>query len=383
MNPFNFFLDTRIDFGSGSLKHVIGYIKEFGGNVVLIVVDRNVLKLGLVDELLETLTKEQINYHIYDNIDPNPRLIHVDNGITKFNERGCNLVVAIGGGSTIDVAKGICVVAKNGGKCFDYLDGRKEKKRAIFDSIPLIAIPTTAGTGSEVTMYSVILDDNLVKDSITSTHIYPSVAVIDPLLMNQIPRETVIFTGLDAFAHALEAYTSNIPNALCDVFSLESIKLIFEWLPIAVNENTQQSKEKMAFASTLAGIAMSHQAANLPHALGCALGANYDLSHGLAVASLILPMVKYNSSICAKEFEDIVNYISPTKQRNRADSAEQLTVMIEELYRNIGFDFKIGHYPSEELLSKMVHNASIHGCLLCNKKIPSEQEIRDMFLSIV
>ena len=206
------------------------------------------MKLGLVDELLQDLMSEKVNYHIYDNIDPNPRLIHVDNGVIQFMEQGCNLVVAVGGGSTIDVAKGICVVAKNGGKCFDYLDGRSEKKRAIIDAYPLIAVPTTAGTGSEVTMYSVIMDDNLVKDSITSTYVYPSIAVIDPLLMMQVPREIVVYTGLDAFAHALEAYTSNIPNALCDVFSLEALKLIFEWLPIAVNENTLQSKEKMAFA---------------------------------------------------------------------------------------------------------------------------------------
>jgi alcohol dehydrogenase class IV len=383
MNPFEFFLDTRIDFGSGSLSHIIDHIKKFEASKILLVLDRNVLKLGLVDKLLQDFTNEKVNYHIYDNIDPNPRLIHVDNGVLQFLKRGCNLVVAVGGGSTIDVAKGICVVAKNGGKCFDYLDGRNEKKRAITDSFPLIAVPTTAGTGSEVTMYSVIMDDNLVKDSITSTYVYPSVAVIDPLLMKQIPRETVIYTGLDAFAHALEAYTSNIPNALCDVFSLESLKLIFEWLPVAVNENTLQSKEKMAFASMLAGIAMSHQAANLPHALGCALGANYNLSHGLAVAALILPMIKYNSSICVKEFEDIVNYVSPTKKSEGEGSAVQLTLMVKELFEKVGFSYKIGCYPSKEILDKMIHDASIHGCLLCNKKTPCEQDIKDMFLSIV
>ena len=382
MNNFSFYLGSKIEFGSNSIEVLPKYLQEYKSKKVLVITDAVLIELHVIDPLINILQKENIDYLVYDKIKPNPDLQSVEEGYEFANGLDIGLIIAIGGGSTLDTSKAIAMLLKNNDKCYNYLDGRGPDKKEITDAVDIIAIPTTAGTGSEVSVYSVITDDNNIKDSLTSNFILPKVAIIDPVLTMKLPKQFSVFTGLDVFAHALEAYTSKISNELSDLMSLEAIKIVFDYLPIVANENTLESREKLAYASMIAGSAMSNCGATLPHALGCALGGNLKLPHGLTVGLLQIPTIKYNKETNAKEYKKILDYLKPDNSISESNAAEEFIIMIEDLFQKLDFSSNLNMTIDEKLLDKMVEDASIHGCLNLNSKMMNKEDIRSMFESV-
>lgn len=385
MENFSFFLKTKVDFGKDSINSLSDYCKQFDSKKVLLVTDSNLLKIGLLEPIRDQLTSNGIDYIVFSQVEPNPVVKIIDKGAAVCKEECCDLIVAIGGGSSIDTAKGIAVGAVNEGSCFDYLDGRGEEKKNIINKpLAIIAIPTTSGTGSEVSMYSVITDDMKIKDSISSPLIYPEVAIVDPGLTLDLPKYVTACTGLDVLGHALEAYTSNLQNGMTNVWALEAIKIVFEYLPKAVEDGGIDSRTKMSLASVIAGSAMSHCGATIPHALGCPLSGHLNLPHGLTVGILQIPMIVFNKVELKDKFYEVVKYIQPTIKIKREEAADVLVDMINALFESIHLKKYIEEdNMTQEDFAVIVQDASIHGCIGLNKRKVARENIVDMYDEIL
>lgn len=391
MNNFQFFLNTHVDFGNGRTEVIGEYVKSIGSERAIIVTDSNVIKAGLIVSISKQLEMLDIPYDIFSDVNPNPSVETIDMGAKFLREKESDIIIAVGGGSSMDTAKGMAVLAVNEGSCYDYLDGRGGGKKSIdFEPLPLIAVPTTAGTGSEVSMYSVITDKNCIKDSLTTPYIYPKIAIVDPQMTLKLPKYPTAFTGLDVLGHALEAYTSRLQNRITNIWALEAIKLVFENLPGAVNKGILEYRESMSLASLIAGSAMSHCGATLPHALGCPLSGHYDIPHGLTVGILQIPMIEYNKDILGNEFATIVRYIEkdlPNNEKNYVtvhNSADILISKIHQLFNKIGVDEILkGINIDTEGMKALVHDASVHGCLGLNQREMIINDIEAMYMKVI
>lgn len=386
MNNFTFSLSTTIDFGFGSVNNLYKHIENYNVKKVLIVTDKNLAIIGILSPIIAQLKKGNWEYTIFDKVEPNPEIHIIDEGRDFAKAENCDFIIGIGGGSSIDTAKGISVMLSNSGSIFDYLDGRGEGKKTITnDPIPLIAIPTTSGTGSEVSMYAVITDESSrIKDSLTTVKIYPKVAIIDPELTFKLPPKVTAFTGLDVLGHALEAYTSSIKNALTDVWALEAIKLTFENLEMAVNNGSHKSRENMAFASLMAGSAMSHCGATIPHGLGCPLSGHLNLPHGQTVGILQIPMVEYNKEALKEEFYNVVKYVDPKLEIEKNEAADRLVDMIRLLLKNINVsEFLDMKLVDDNTMMELVEDAKIHGCTSLNRVELKEEDIKEIYRKIL
>ncbi|SHJ89126.1 alcohol dehydrogenase/alcohol dehydrogenase [Clostridium amylolyticum] len=386
MKEFQFYLSTAVDFGCGKIKNLRNYIKQYNAKNVIVVTDKNLQEIGLLEPIIEELQKCDVLYKIFNKVEPNPEIHIIDEGAAFAKKESSNMIIAVGGGSSIDTGKGISIMAVNEGSVYDYLDGRGENKKEIKNQpIPLIAIPTTSGTGSEVSMYSVITDENTrIKDSLTSVLIYPKVAIVDPEMTIKLPPRVTAHTGLDVLGHALEAYTSSIQNPLTNVWALEAIKLVFENLPEAVSKNTIQSRENMAFASVMAGSAMSHCGATIPHGLGCPLSGHCNLPHGLTVGILQIPMIEYNKEVLKDKFLDVVKYVNPTIEISENMAADKLIEMIKDLFVKISVEETLDKkLIDEETIKAMVKDAAIHGCTGLNIVPLNNENIQGIYNKVI
>ncbi|GAA0742562.1 iron-containing alcohol dehydrogenase [Clostridium oceanicum] len=385
ISQFSFLLSTKIEFGVGKSKNICKYIKELNGKKVMIVTDKVLLKLGIVDPIISSLKENNVSYIVFDEVEPDPKCELIDRASKLCRESSVDLIIAVGGGSSIDSAKGISVVASNGNSSYDYLDGRGEEKKEILKQpIPIIAIPTTSGTGSEVSQYSVITN-NKIKDSISSELIYPKIAVIDASFMEKLPSKVTAYTGLDVLGHAIESYISNIENKFTDLLALEAIKLVFENLKQCVNNPTIEGRNNMAFAAMLAGTSMSHCGAALAHAMGCPLSGHCNVPHGLSVGLLQIPTIVNNKDKSKDKFKEILNYIdSSTKGISPEESVEMLINKIRDLLKDINVEEVIKlENVTDETIDNMTEDAINHGCSTLNPQKNDKEAIKKIYMNLI
>lgn len=381
IKDFSFFLDTRIEFGIGKINNLCDYIKQLNGSKVMIFTDKVLVDIGVVNPVIDILNKNNIPYVLFDQVQVDPPVEIVDTAGEICRDKKCDLIIAIGGGSTMDTAKGASVVAANGGSSYEYLDGRGEQRKEIIDSpVPIIAVPTTSGTGAEVSQYAVITHNN-IKDSISSSKIYPRLALIDANFMKNLPPTVTAYTGMDALGHAIEGYTSKIENALTDIFALEAIKLIFENLSLAVIGGDINARNNMAMAALLAGISMSHCGATIPHAMGCPLSGHCSVPHGLSVGVLQLPMMEFDKEELKYKFKKILNYIDHhTFELTEEQCACILIEKVRKLMKDINMPetLKIKNL-TEETIDKMVEDAMNHGCMGLNNRTVNKEDVLKIY----
>jgi alcohol dehydrogenase class IV len=286
------FLPSNLIFGVGTVEKVGEKTKELGKSRALIITDKGIVGAGLLERVLTPLEQAGVQAHIFDQIEPNPR----DHTVVKAFEFGkkkkCELIIGLGGGSPIDAAKAVGVLMSNPGPLQDYLRGTAVKNPLP----PLIAIPTTAGTGSEVTQFSVVTDtERSFKTGIGSPLLMPKVAIVDPSLMESMPPSLAAATGMDALTHAIEAFVSVNSQPFSDAMALHAIRLIGAYLrPSVANGSDQEARSQMAIASTLAGVAFSNAGVGLVHAMSHPLGGRFDVPHGVANAILLPFVMQFN-----------------------------------------------------------------------------------------
>ena len=300
----NFVLPTKLKFGPGTRSEIAEEIFSFGFRRIGIVTSEEILELGLLDGIKETLETKERKVRVFSEVTSNPHLSTIAEGFRSFKEFEPNCLIGLGGGSAIDATKAISLCLANEESDIVKLDRGEEKlKRAI----PYFAVPTTSGTGSEVDYWAVISDpDTNKKLSIGAPEMSPLTAVVDPELTLTLPPELTFFTGIDAFSHAMEAYFSSGSNELSDTLSVKAMELVFRSLETAVNSGDKLSaRVDMALASTLGGAAMQHVGLGLIHAMSHQVSGFYDTNHGLANASLTLPVLEYNEVETPKRLENL------------------------------------------------------------------------------
>ena len=273
---FTFQLATRIEFGEGYLSHAGAEAKKLGITKAMVIADKGIIACGIVAPIEASLKAEGVDYVIYDQIVPNPRDIHCIAGAEFAREHGIDGMIAIGGGSSMDTAKAVGTLLANGGNI------RTWATPAVLEHpiVPLIAVPTTAGTGSEVTFDAVITDTEAhEKLNILDIKIAPKVALVDPTVLKGLPEKVMASTGVDALIHAVEAYTCKAASPVTDAFALYAIDLIGANIREAVYQRTPESCKAMMLGSTMAGVAFGYSDVAAVHCIAEALGGRYDTPH--------------------------------------------------------------------------------------------------------
>ncbi len=280
--------------GPGCVKEIGGDIKDLGLKKALVVTDNVLVKIGVVKKVTDVLDESGINYVVVDDIQPNPTMKNINDGLNTYKSENCDFIISIGGGSPQDAGKAIGILATNGGEIKDYEGINMTKHR----SVPIIAINTTAGTASEVTInYVITNEDTHIKMVMVDKNCLASIAVSDPELMTGKPADLTAATGMDALTHAIEAYVSTGAYELTDVLALEAVKLIGESLEDAVKDgNNIETRSKMAYASYIAGMSFNNAGLGYVHSMAHQLGGFYNLPHGVCNAILLPHVEKFNSA---------------------------------------------------------------------------------------
>ncbi|MDP4089602.1 MAG: iron-containing alcohol dehydrogenase [Bacillota bacterium] len=292
LKSFDFLLPTKIRYGAGILSVLGEELRLLKAKKVMVITDKGLVNAGMVRKVTEIIQGESIAFLIYDEIEANPKDYNIEACAEKAREEAIDTIVAFGGGSPIDAAKAVAVLAKQGGKARDYQGKGKIKD----DCLPLITIPTTSGTGSEVTFSSVITDTReKFKFTIKSTAIAAKTAIIDPELTLSVPPIITAATGIDALTHAIEGYTANCTEPIAEAVGLYAVEFIAGSIVEAVkNGRNLEARDRMMMGSLLAGLSFSHADVASVHCMAEALGSIYDAPHGMCNAILLPYVMEYS-----------------------------------------------------------------------------------------
>ncbi len=335
MSNFSFYLPTRIEFGEGVLANAAEEVKGLGGSKVLLVTDKGVMDNDLATPVIDSLKKANLKVTIFDDVKSNPRDVDCLKAAELGKSEGVDVLVAVGGGSPMDTAKTVGALLTSGGTVHDYVGAQLLKKPIL----PLVCIPTTAGTGSEVTFFAVITDiAKSIKMSILDTRLCASVALVDPVITKTLPAKLTASTGMDALTHAIEAYTCKLASPITDATAIYAIKLISSSLRDAVNDgNDLQARTSMMLGSLIAGIAFGNSDVAGVHCMAEAIGGLYDTPHGVA-NSIFLPYVmEYNVPGDIKKHADIARAMGiDTTGMSEQEAASAGAEAVKQLSKDVG-----------------------------------------------
>ena len=326
---------TRICFGENSINDLPALVQDLGGSKVFIVVDPGVKSAGLLDKITDPLKKNKIPFEVYDKVDPEPGLKLADNGAKLAKKAKCDCVVGVGGGSAMDVAKAISILLTNGGKAVDYIGLGMIKK----PGVPKIMVPTTAGTGAEVTFTAVFINEKTKsKAGMNGDHLYPEAAVLDPALTVSMPPHITATTGIDALTHALESYVSTQAHTISEMYALEAIELISNNLGEAyANGDNINARSNMLMGSLLAGKALATAGVGLVHAMAYPLGGMFGIPHGLANAVLLPYVMAYNIIGNPAKFAVLAEIMGQeTGEMSLRDAADSSVEAVYRLNQDVG-----------------------------------------------
>ncbi|MCV9877595.1 iron-containing alcohol dehydrogenase [Brenneria sp. KBI 447] len=377
--PNYYFLPTRNVFGEGSVQEAGVLAKTLKVKKALIVTDKFLAQNGMAEKVAEIFNKAGIDTYIFGGAEPNPTDKNVADGIKAYRENDCNAIVSLGGGSSHDCAKGIGLIASNGGDIRDY-EGLDKSDN---DMIPLMAINTTAGTASEITRFCIITDtERKVKMAIVDWRVTPQISINDPELMVGMPPSLTAATGMDALTHAIEAYVSTMANPLTDAAALKAIQMITQYLPKAVaNGEYMKARDNMAYAQYLAGIAFNNASLGYVHAMAHQLGGFYNLPHGVCNAILLPYVESFNLMSNLNRFRDIAEAMGENVVGISTDEAAIKAIKsIQRLSKQVGIpaDLKsLGVKPEDFAI--MAENAKKDVCQLTNPRKATKEEVIELY----
>lgn len=328
-----YFVPTKVIMEKGCSNDVGTYAKQYQMSHVLIISDHGLKRAGFLEPIYQSLETEQIAYNTFCNVQPNPRDVNCDEAARQFSGKPIDGIIALGGGSVIDAAKAISILMTNGGRTKEY-EGMDVARVA---PLPIICIPTTAGTGSEVTAWSIITDTtDHYKMAIGDDRIIPKLALLDAKLTASLPASIAASTGMDALTHAIEAYTCNIATPITDGLALHAIKLISENLQDAVcASNNEEARENMLIASLMAGIAFGNADTAGVHCLSEAIGGIYDTPHGEANSIFLPYMFHHNMDADFSRHGDVAYALGVSRDLSPADAAKEAVDVLIDLSQRL------------------------------------------------
>ena len=378
-----FMLNETSYFGNGAREVLAEEITKRGFKKVFLVSDKSLVQAGVAAKVEEELKKANIDYNLYSEIKPNPTIKNVLDGVEACKQAGADLIVAVGGGSSMDTAKGISIVMTNPDRAdIKSLNGLSN---TVNRGMPLIAMPTTAGTAAEVTINYVITDEERkIKMVCVDPHDIPIIAIVDTELMASMPKGLAAATGLDALTHAVEGYITKAHNLMSDMFHMEAIKLIFANLTKAVNDKDPDAIEKIGYAQYIAGMGFSNVGLGIVHSMAHQLGAVYDTPHGIANAMLLPTVMRFNGENpeTAQRFREILCQIGrpDAAHLNDQDVINTFVWMISELSKSVGVTQKITDYGAkEEDFEMLADKAMMDPCKPGNPREVSKEEFVELF----
>lgn len=321
-----FILNEVSYFGPGARKELPAVIERLGKQKALVVTDNGLVKFGVVKMVTDVLDEAGIAYEIFSEVKPNPTVTNVKDGIEAFKAAEADFIIAIGGGSSMDTAKGIGIVINNP-EFSDIisLEGCAPTKNK---SVPVIALPTTAGTAAETTINYVIIDEEKQKKMVcVDPNDIPAVAIIDAELMYSLPKNLTAATGMDALTHAIEGYITRAAWEMSDMFEIEAIRMIAKYLPVAVSEpSNPEGRNGMALAQYIAGMAFSNVGLGLVHGMAHPMGSLFDIPHGVANALLLPTIMEFNMPACRDKYPAIAQAMGVDIAGMSAEEASQAAV---------------------------------------------------------
>lgn len=302
LEKIEYLMPTKIIADKNVLDNIGEEVDALGKKAFIVTGKNSARKQGYTQKVIDSLKRNNIDSVIYEKIEPNPDVILIDKGGEIARREKCDFVIGMGGGSAIDAAKGIAAVVSENKSVWDFVEGYEIKKNVL----PIVAIPTTAGTGTETTPYSVVSNKRIKrKDGFGSNYIFPTISILDPTLTISLSPYYTAGTGIDTLAHAIEAYTSVYASPISDLFAIEAIKLVGKNLRTAVADGKNIiARTNMLFASAIAGVAIANPDTTIAHVIGEAVGAIYDADHGVSIAIALPQVMEYN---CVSNFNKYAN----------------------------------------------------------------------------
>jgi alcohol dehydrogenase class IV len=371
---FEFRLPGKVVFGKGAIRELGAEVRELGKRALLVSGRSAMRKSGTLEKVITLLRNCQIETELYDKIEPDPSLETVDRGIRLAKERKCDMVIGLGGGSALDCAKAIAGIINQEGSVWEYYEGREIDRKGI----PFIALPTTSGTGTEVTSNSVLRNlKDRAKKSLRSRYLTPYLALVDPELTLSLPPEVTGYSGIDALTHAVESYVSNAANPITETLAIYSIELVAGNIIKAYCDGEDiDARENMSLASIMAGMSFANSGLGAAHALAHPLGAKFGVSHGIACGILLPYVMEFNLKTQEEKYAQIA--IALGKEKKGAMAVEAVRNLLEKLkmpehLSDVGVER--GYIPG------MAEDAKKAASLKGNPRPATEKELIDILIS--
>ena len=378
-----FVLNETSYHGSGAIKEIATEIKARSFKKALVASDPDLLKFGVTKKVTDILDKENLPYEIFSDIKPNPTIENVQHGVKVFKECGADCIVAIGGGSSMDTAKAIGIIINNPEFAdVKSLEGVAPTKNK---AVPIIAVPTTAGTAAEVTINYVITDaQNNRKMVCVDVHDIPVIAVVDPDMMSTMPKGLTAATGMDALTHAIEGYITKGAWELSDMFHLKAIEIISKSLRGAV-ENTKEGREGMALGQYVAGMGFSNVGLGIVHSMAHPLGALYDTPHGVANAIILPTVMEYNAPATGDKYKYIAQAmgVEGTENMTVEEYRKAAIDAVKKLSKDVGIPADLKEIVKREDLDFLSESAYADACRPGNPRDTSVAEIKALYESLL
>ena len=369
--------------GKGAILSVTEEAKGRGFHKAFVCSDPDLIKFNVTKKVTDLLDKEGLPYEIYSDIKANPTIQNVQNGVSAFKKSGADYIIAIGGGSSMDTSKAIGIIIANPEfEDVRSLEGLSATKKP---SVPIFAIPTTAGTAAEVTINYVITDvEKKRKFVCVDTHDIPVVAFVDPDMMSSMPKGLTASTGMDALTHAIEGYTTKGANTITDMFNLKAIELIAKSLRGAV-ENTAEGREGMALGQYLTCMGFSNCGLGLVHSMAHGLGALYDTPHGVANAIILPTVMEYNKEAVGEKLRDVAKAmgVPGTEKMSKEEYQKAAIDAVKKLAEDVGIPKDLKNIVKPEDVDFLSQSAMDDACRPGNPRDPKFEEIKELFLSLL
>ena len=378
-----FVLNETSYHGAGAVNSIPDEIKARGFKKVFVASDPDLIKFGVSKKVTDVLDKAGIEYTIFSQIQANPTISNVKAGVEAFKAFGADCIVAIGGGSSMDTAKAVGIIITNP----DFADVRSLEGVAPTKKpcVPIIAVPTTAGTAAEVTINYVITDEEKNRKMVcVDVHDIPVVAVVDPDMMSSMPKGLTAATGMDALTHAIEGYITKGAWEMTDMFHIKAIELISKSLRGAV-ANTKEGREGMALGQYIAGMGFSNVGLGIVHSMAHALGAVYDTPHGVANAILLPTVMEYNAPATGEKYRDIAKAmgVEGTEKMSQEEYRKAAVKAVRQLSKDVGIPQDLKAIVKEEDVRFLAESAMADACRPGNPKDPTLEDIIGLYHSLM
>lgn len=369
--------------GAGAIQEIANEVKTRGFKKAFVCSDPDLIKFGVTAKVTKVLEDAGLAYEIYSNIKPNPTIENVQTGVSAFKASGADYIIAIGGGSSMDTAKAIGIIIKNP----EFADVRSLEGVAPTKNkcVPIIAVPTTAGTAAEVTINYVITDvEKNRKFVCVDVHDIPVIAVIDPDMMSSMPKGLTASTGMDALTHAIEGYITKGAWEMTDMFHLKAIELISKHLRGAV-ENTPEGREGMALGQYIAGMGFSNVGLGIVHSMAHPLGAVYDTPHGIANAIILPVVMEYNAPATGDKYKYIAKAmgVEGTEKMSQEEYRKAAVDAVRQLSKDVGIPADLKAIVKEEDIQFLAESAYADACRPGNPRDTSVEEIAALYRSML